>query len=187
MTFSIRDFFSKYDQIRSFLRVWSRLLKNFLMENFIFVYCLSRTGFRIFKKIDASCEGYAHFTKYAKTIVFHPILTRISVQSPYSLRTTKKIPLFWMKQEFFKTIFFPSRMIEWNNVDHSLRNSPSVSAFMESTYPSKVYTVHNTCRLKLLTMLRLGLSSLRAYKFNDNFSDYFDEFCIRGTNTESTK
>ena len=34
--FSIKDFFSKYDQVRSFLRIWSHLLKKSLMENFIF-------------------------------------------------------------------------------------------------------------------------------------------------------
>ena len=37
MKFSIKCFFSKCDQIRSFLRIWSHLLKNFLMENVIFV------------------------------------------------------------------------------------------------------------------------------------------------------
>ena len=36
MNFSVKDFFSKYDQIRSFLQIWSNLLKKFLMENFIF-------------------------------------------------------------------------------------------------------------------------------------------------------
>ena len=36
MKFSIKDFFSKCDQIRSFLRIWEHLLKKFLMENFIF-------------------------------------------------------------------------------------------------------------------------------------------------------
>ena len=37
MKFFVKDFFSKYDQIRSFLRIWSHLLKkNPLMENFIF-------------------------------------------------------------------------------------------------------------------------------------------------------
>ena len=34
--FSIKDFFSKYDQIRSFLRIWSYLLGKSFMENFIF-------------------------------------------------------------------------------------------------------------------------------------------------------
>ena len=36
MKFSIKDFFSKCDQIRSFLQIWSRLLKKSIMENFIF-------------------------------------------------------------------------------------------------------------------------------------------------------
>ena len=33
---SIKDFFSKCDQIRGFLRIWSHLLKKSLMENFSF-------------------------------------------------------------------------------------------------------------------------------------------------------
>ena len=40
MKFSIKDFLSKFDQIRSFLRIWSILLKKSLMENFIF--CAAR-------------------------------------------------------------------------------------------------------------------------------------------------
>ena len=36
MKFSIKDFFSKCDQIRKKLQIWSHLLKKFLMENFIF-------------------------------------------------------------------------------------------------------------------------------------------------------
>ena len=36
MKFAIKDFFSKCDQIRSFLRICSHLLKKSLMENFTF-------------------------------------------------------------------------------------------------------------------------------------------------------
>ena len=36
MKFSTKDFFSKCDQIRTILRIWSHLLKKSLMENFIF-------------------------------------------------------------------------------------------------------------------------------------------------------
>ena len=36
MKFSITDFFSKCNQIRSLLRIWSHLLKKSVMENFIF-------------------------------------------------------------------------------------------------------------------------------------------------------
>ena len=34
--FSIKDFFSKYDQVRRKLRIWSHLMKKSLIENFIF-------------------------------------------------------------------------------------------------------------------------------------------------------
>ena len=43
--FFIRDFFSKYDQICIFLRIWSDLLKNSLIENFIFCTVLVVAGF----------------------------------------------------------------------------------------------------------------------------------------------
>ena len=36
LKFSIKDFFSEYDQIHSFLPIWSHLLKKSLMKNFIF-------------------------------------------------------------------------------------------------------------------------------------------------------
>ena len=36
MKFSIKCFFSKFDQIRTILRIWPHLLKKSLMENFIF-------------------------------------------------------------------------------------------------------------------------------------------------------
>ena len=35
MRFSSRDFFSKCDQIRSYLGIWSHLMEKSLMENFI--------------------------------------------------------------------------------------------------------------------------------------------------------
>ena len=36
MKLSIKVFFSKRDQILGFLRIWSHLLKKYLMENFVF-------------------------------------------------------------------------------------------------------------------------------------------------------
>ena len=32
-SFPLKNFFTKYDQIRSFLQIWSHLVKKFLMEN----------------------------------------------------------------------------------------------------------------------------------------------------------
>ena len=40
MKYSIKDFFRKCDQIRSFLPIWSHLLKKFLMTNLIFCAAL---------------------------------------------------------------------------------------------------------------------------------------------------
>ena len=47
MKFPIKEFFSKCDQIRSFLRIWSHLLKKSLIEKFI-ILCIK---FQILKKI----------------------------------------------------------------------------------------------------------------------------------------
>ena len=44
MKLSIKDFFSKYDQICSFLGIWSPIQKKFLMENFIFCAVLFKTS-----------------------------------------------------------------------------------------------------------------------------------------------
>ena len=46
MKFCIKDFFSKCDQIRTFLRIWSHLLEKSLMEDFIF--CAMKLYFRVF-------------------------------------------------------------------------------------------------------------------------------------------
>ena len=50
MNFSIRDFFSKCEQIRRKLRIWSHLLKKSLMENFIFCEVLYLTENAEFNK-----------------------------------------------------------------------------------------------------------------------------------------
>ena len=44
MKFSIKDFFIKCDQIPSYLRIWSHLLKKSLMDNFIFCAVVNFSG-----------------------------------------------------------------------------------------------------------------------------------------------
>ena len=53
MKISIKDFCSKYDQIWSFLRIWSHLLKKYLIENFLFcaVQCLEAQLFTTFSNL----------------------------------------------------------------------------------------------------------------------------------------
>ena len=60
MKFSIKDFFSKCDQIRSNLRIWSHLLKKSLMENFVFcaLYIHLNLGKKpSYKKLYQKCYG----------------------------------------------------------------------------------------------------------------------------------
>ena len=52
MKFSIKGFFSKCDQICSFLRIWLHLLKKSLMENFIFCAVIFRETTRVWWQID---------------------------------------------------------------------------------------------------------------------------------------
>ena len=54
MKFSIKDFFSKCDQIRRKLRIWSHLLKKSLMENFII--CVVSTNGDFFKSFHVACS-----------------------------------------------------------------------------------------------------------------------------------
>ena len=69
MKFSIEDFFSKCDRIRSFLQIWSYLLKKSLMENFIFCevtmpYYIKHTTQINFKSLVFGKSVYLH------TIIF---------------------------------------------------------------------------------------------------------------------
>ena len=49
MKFSIKNLFSKCDQIRSFFQIWSHFLKKSLMENFIFCAVLPKRLCFLFK------------------------------------------------------------------------------------------------------------------------------------------
>ena len=53
MKFPIKDFFSKCDQIRRKLRIWSHLLKKFLMKNFTFCVVYKMQILSILKNFNA--------------------------------------------------------------------------------------------------------------------------------------
>ena len=41
------------------------------------------------------------------------------------------IPVIKTKHKFFKSYFFPSAIIDWNNLDPIIRNSKRISVFKE--------------------------------------------------------
>ena len=58
----IKNFFSKCGQIRSFLRIWSHLLKKSLMGNFIFVQCFHfRQHLRGWEYYDWARDGWPYY------------------------------------------------------------------------------------------------------------------------------
>ena len=97
---------------------------------------------------------------------------------------------FWNR--FFEKSFFPTTRTEWNDLDYSLRNVPSINVYKKNILkfirlgPNRVFNIYNPYGLKLLMRLRLGLSHLRDHKFNHNFSDCLDEIWICRKDIEST-
>ena len=97
-----------------------------------------------------------------------------------------------VKHRFFENSFFPATTTEWNDLDYSMRNAPSINVFKKNILkficlgPNKVFNIYILHGLKLLTRLHLGLSHLRGHKFNHNFSHCLDEICMCRKDIEST-
>ena len=107
--------------------------------------------------------------------LFSLIPTRRSL---YSARNIHNIPLVNTKHNFFKNSFFPSTIIEWNNLDPHHRKSENISVFKSNILkfiqpsPNSVYNCHNPRGICLITRLRLGLSHLREHKFKHGFQHF---------------
>ena len=88
--------------------------------------------------------------------------------------------------------FFPSTIIERNNLDLKIRNSKTFSAFQKSILkfirPSSnsIFNCHSPKGIKLITRLRLGLSFLREYKFRHNLKGTLNPTCSCGDDIEIT-
>ena len=67
MKFFMKDFVNTCNQIRSFLQIWSHILKKYLMENFntsIFVQCRLLVSFLLFSKhSNMFCYGWLASTR----------------------------------------------------------------------------------------------------------------------------
>ena len=56
MKFSLKDSFSKYDQIRRKLRIWSHLLNEFLMETSFFVKMRLERRMNVLYTFSLDCD-----------------------------------------------------------------------------------------------------------------------------------
>ena len=104
-------------------------------------------------------------------------------------RCKKSIPILNVKHDYFKikNSFFPSTIIEWNNLDSNISNSENLALFKKRILafirPSASSTFHglNPDCLKLITRLRLGLSHLSFHKFKRSFQDTLNSIGNCGT------
>ena len=93
---------------------------------------------------------------------------------------------------FFKNSFFPSTVIESNNLDKSIRRSESLALFKKSILqfiqpiPNRTFNCHNPTGIKLITRLRLSLSHLRDHKFKHNFLDCLNRIWCCSKDIETT-
>ena len=110
----------------------------------------------------------------------------------YSLRNSQNVPLMRVNHQFFKNSFFPSIIMEWNNLDLEIRNSDNLQHFRKKILkfikPSAetIFGIHNPLGIKLLSRLRMGLSHLREHKFKHGFLDSIDPICACSQDIEST-
>ena len=109
----------------------------------------------------------------------------------YQTRHLNNTPFLSFKHNFFKNIFFPLTILEWNKLDPSLRNSASYNVFKNSilkfirSSPNKIFQCHNPKGIKLVTRLRLGLSHLPEHKFKHSFQDTLNSLCSCGLDIET--
>ena len=73
MKFAIKDFSSKCDQIRRYLRIWSYLLEKSLMENFIFVQwvvLLKEINYQVRSRTSNHCASQKR-AKIESWVIYH--------------------------------------------------------------------------------------------------------------------
>ena len=118
MKFSIKDFFSKYDQIRN-LQIWSHLLKKSFIENFIFCvvslsHIIRRSDFqaKILKEIHNNYYELQEYNIYALRISATADRNTIAIfcfAEECHCRDWKELLFFkqmnFNGHEFFRTLF----------------------------------------------------------------------------------
>ena len=72
------------------------------------------------------CAFYKIFKNQSPRYLYELLLIKTT---PRNTRSSINLPFFYIKYNFFKNSFFPSAVIEWNNLDLSIPNSESLSIF----------------------------------------------------------
>ena len=89
-------------------------------------------------------------------------------------------------------IFFPSTIIECNNLDPTLQNAKVFVDFKNNILKfirpcqSNVFNCNNYKGIRPIRRLRVGMSHFREHKFKHNFQDCLNPICSCGLDIAST-
>ena len=130
MKFSIKGFFSKCDQICSFLWIWSPLLKKFLMENFIFcavhlTHCKNKN-----ETMHYIHESETDILRVAKGLINSQIIKdnknhhSRKISSKYVKMSRKKLNERYNNKKMH--VYFRKQLERDNNIDMEKSNSRSI-------------------------------------------------------------
>ena len=95
MKFSIKNFLSKCDQIRSFLWIWSHLLTKSLMENFISSFFVQREVFNYYASGERLLQRRIRRCRLSWDFFFSFIITEHLCKISLSTKTFAKIHFFF--------------------------------------------------------------------------------------------
>ena len=91
----------------------------------------------------------------------------------------------------YKLSFFPSTVSDWNKLDVLTKKAESLQSFKNKMFQKvrskkKSYFGISDEDARYITLLRVGLSPLRAHKAAHNFGDTSNRFCTVCTNCSET-
>ena len=185
MKFFIKDFLSKYDEIRSFLRIWSHLLKKSLMENFIFCAVVVSFSKSYQKKAYNTC-----FNKSAKwwTPTYNVIISSDRLTFANTVVSVHQSTYLYICQKRYSAFYFSGNCLFWVDCNptklsiehwfilHKKWSFPvRISSFLWSVYSAHL---ENDSVLNIITCCGKNASLLKSYETITNISVYYFRSCL---------
>ena len=93
----------------------------------------------------------------------------------------------------YSNSFFPYCNVNWNKVDASIQDAPTLSQFKSALLkkirpiPKSYFNVTDKIGLRRLSQLRVGLSDLRDHRKNHHFVNCLDATCACSQGIETTE
>ena len=133
------------------------------------------------------CYFYKLITSQIPSYLFSLIPPKLS-----SLRHPNSYSVMRCRNDYFKNLFIPYVVREWDKLSTKIRNSTSYQQFRKSLLSfikptcATLFSFHHPVDFKLLVRFRLGLSHIHEHKFRHNFHDTLNLLCSCSLEPEIT-